>query len=72
MSQTVMPAAGKRYWTRGETAEVLRCCEQTVDAYVRRGLLAQPVRLGRKLLFDAEQVLAALQGRPSQSEDREA
>jgi predicted DNA-binding transcriptional regulator AlpA len=50
-----------RYLTARQLAEVLQCCQQTVRNWCNRGLLPQPLMLGRrKLLWDADAVRDAL------------
>jgi excisionase family DNA binding protein len=46
----------ERFLTRDETAAMLRVCVQTLDRYVKDGRVPSPVRVGRKLLFDAEEL----------------
>lgn len=48
-----------KFLTKDELAAVLRVSVRTVTTYVSRGVLPQPLRLGRKLLWN-EDVISQL------------
>ena len=50
-----------RYITKEQVAELLRVSVRTITSYMNQGLLPTPVRLGRKLLWDEDKLVAFLQ-----------
>lgn len=53
-----------KYLTKDELAAMLRVSVRTVTAYMSKGLLPQPLQLGRKLLWNEEAVIQFIQPKP--------
>jgi len=51
--------------TKSELADMLRVSVRTITAYMGKGLLPQPVQLGRKLLWDEAVVHKFIQPKPA-------
>lgn len=49
-----------KYLTRAEVADLLRVSERTITEYRTKGLLPMPTRLGRRLLWNEDELLQAL------------
>jgi len=51
-----------KYLTKEEVAEILRVSVRTVTDYMSKGLLPVPKRLGRRLLWDEQELLRTVDG----------
>lgn len=57
--------AAAKYMTMDEVAAMLHVGKQTIGRWVREGRLCKPKAIGRRLLFDAQEIEARLNRRSS-------
>ena len=59
------------YLTKAQTAKLLHVTVRTITTYMSKGLLPEPRRLGRRLLWDEEVLQRFVAASPPPSESRQ-
>ena len=61
-----------QYLTKNQIAKLLHVSVRTITSYMTKGLLPEPRRLGRRLLWDEVELQLLMAGSPKPAESRQA
>jgi predicted DNA-binding transcriptional regulator AlpA len=61
-----------QYLTKNQIAKLLHVSVRTITSYMTKGLLPEPRRLGRRLLWDEDELQILMAGSPKPAESLQA